>query len=500
MISAARLSALVLASWVAGFHSEEVADKPRAGNQELRQLSEAPRKKASLENILAEAKAMTKNEGNFSYGIHSLQANIESRIQYLKSEIKLEEELPASLTEVLEKRIKLLTESKARLEAQNPKRENTELNKLAKKLSLMRSLVGSNNHSADNLEGVINKLNTLNEIKNKNLTEAELSDEAVFEGQPLKDKEKLRKLKNELERLTEKESKAFIEECLKLLDSDSKLVFLRAKYNIDKEPDALLEFFPSIIKRIKNKSLTRKSILSEIAILMKQINGGHIGKNPPNKVHSLQDVSSPFDDSTKFLLAAAWIATRPVDFEPINDRSYFPKTLLQISGVIIKSPAKRIVAYNTTKVTVVHSFNQTRYITTALHEFCHQRDVFNSDLLFVNNYDGILEGSKNVPDLFSNGFIFAEKLKNDPSLCEGIITDPSDFLKNIPEITAYIHSEFLSPDSSWPKRIEEAHSPLFSNLVKYYGFNPLEDGKTWVDNSNREGKYYPANGQTQLAP
>ena len=119
--------------------------------------------------------------------------------------------------------------------------------------------------------------------------------------------------------------------------------------------------------------------------------------------------------------------------------------------------------------------------------------------MYVINYDGILEGSKNVPDLFSNGFIFAEKLKNDPSLCEGIITYPYKRFENYHEITAYIHSEFLSPYSSWPKIIKEVHPPLFSDLVKYYGFNPLEDGKTWVVNTNREGKYYPANGQTQLA-
>ena len=353
MKRAARLSALVLASWVAGFHSEEVADKPRAGNQELRQLSEAPRKKASLGDILAEAKAMTKKEeGNLSYGIHSLPTHIESLKEDLKREIKLEEELPASLTEALEQRIKLLTESKARLEAQNAKGENTESDQLIKQILRMRSLIGSNIHSAENLEDVINTLNTLNEIKNKNLTEDELSNEKVFKGQLLKYEKKLNRLKNELKRLTETKSNPF-EECLKLLDSDSKLVFLRAKYNIDKEPDALLEFFPSISKRIKNQSLTRENILSEIAILMKQINGGDIGKNPPNKVHSLQDVSSPFDNSTKFLLAAAWIATRPVDFEPINDRSCFPKTLLQISGVIEKSPTKRIEGYNTSKVTVI---------------------------------------------------------------------------------------------------------------------------------------------------
>lgn len=272
---------------------------------------------------------------------------------------------------------------------------------------------------------------------------------------------------------------------------NAKLIAHRALANLTNDPTPLLEYFPVLEQRIKSGKISKEEILEQINTLAMNIKGGYIGKGGNMAGERIYDTESlnksPYDTSSKFMIAAAWLTTKPdKEYSPDDIQEHFPVEINSINGSFLipnrnsmPSSLQNTLGLNLPLHTVVQNFKSIDDINTIIHEFIHQRDrLRHTDML-----DGHLPFENQITGLRNYHQEFANDLNNDAKLLRsifGVNTTKELINPSADELAARAHTAFLSGNEEFHKYASELQLPGYElsyddALVKYYGVDPLRD-------------------------
>ncbi len=267
-----------------------------------------------------------------------------------------------------------------------------------------------------------------------------------------------------------------------------KLLVARTLANLTNDPKFILPYFPALEGKLAEAKPSSDTLMARIEELVSLIKGGYLGKGEnlsAEQADSLQ--GRPFDQSTKFIIAAAWLATRPDDqyAMPWNEElKSFPQYICSVNGSYnkkVKSDAKldddQRRGHNNETRTVIQNFWGLDDIDTVIHELAHHRDRKSGDGAGV---DGYMHKTNEVEGLVQYCYMFGVKLDGDAISSKEIFKrEKTTINKNPRELVAYITTAFLMGNEKFRTHASELKLPacqknFYDSLVEYYGVDPCK--------------------------
>lgn len=304
------------------------------------------------------------------------------------------------------------------------------------------------------------------------------------------DEKKLHEQQEELKKLETQKQNLSLDDLTQSVSlttsSDSKiskeLLADRALANLTNDPKSLLKYFPVLEAKVTQGKISAEDLASQIKDLASRVQGGYIGKGEKFSEKNIPTIASKFDQSTKFLIAASWFATRPDDqfaMKLNDDKASLPK-VLSING-----PFKSGKSFLDGFVSTAHdhvfmqSFGNYDDINTSIHEFIHKRDRL-SDSQSSSPFDGYMNNSAQVSGLIQYRQIFGEKISSDLIDSREIFGMGKEVVGKSPaELVARTDTEFLLGSIEFRHHASELKLPghdlsFYDSLVAYYGVDPLK--------------------------
>ena len=268
---------------------------------------------------------------------------------------------------------------------------------------------------------------------------------------------------------------------------DERLLANRALANLTGDPKHLLPYFPVLQKKLAEGKVSESDLMAQIKDLAQTVKGGYIGegKNISNDQANNPDAlkKNTFDQSTRFMVAAAWLTTRPDDqlaMKLKDDKISLPSAVYSMNGNYELQGNTSSAGSNRYNHTLIQNYRNEDNIETTVHEFVHQRDRrSNSQSLIQVGLDGYMHNSNQIQGLVQYRQMFGAKLDSGIIPSEEVFgVGRSIINSSAAELAARTDTAFLTGSKEFQTYASELKLPgqglsFYDSLVRYYGVDPL---------------------------